>query len=214
MYWKLATAMAPFLCRREAKHTRAPWLLDLFGTQWASVWDCNGKVMRFCVWAQPGKVSGECGLGHGLPSDSFLALRLVAVWANRIHSELLLSCRQNELTGRLGSEVESGASKCHSSKESTQIREAFASIITFFFIKKNTSLGIDHSLKMLYGIIIIFQILAPPPCCQYLPPSPLSHLICNLTRLHFFELLAHRSTSHSSDLPIHARSCAVIPPHQ
>lgn len=109
MYWKFATAMVPLLCPVKGKHTGATWLLDLLGhnepPQFGIVLE---KVMRCWLWAQPGKVSGKRLLRHGLPSDSFLAIRLVAVWANGTQSGLLLSRRQNELTGRQGSEVESG----------------------------------------------------------------------------------------------------------
>lgn len=137
--------------------------------------------MRCWLWAQPGKVSGKRWLGHGLPSDSFLAIRLVAVWANGRQLELLLSCRQNELTGSQGSEVVSGLLYVTVAKEQTQTREAFTLIITFFFLILNkaanqNSYGLKLSFKLLdcifFFLLLFFRFLTTTlvPCCQYLGP--------------------------------------------
>lgn len=58
-------------------------------------------------------------------------------------------------------------------------------------------------------LCVPFVLLCGVSTCPTPPPF---FLICNLTKLHFCECLAHRDSSHSTDRPVHACSCTLSPP--
>lgn len=154
------------------------------------------------------------------PCDSVLAFRLATAWANQ-EAVQRCYCPAGGMSSRVKpvSQVESG--ECHwSTTESTLA--LFKHCLSHKISSQNihpfglTAPCLSHSFFLKISLNNVKCVFCFPPCSQHLSPTPPlpSHLICNLTKLHFFELLAHRSSSHSTDLPIHARSCTVSLPHQ
>lgn len=82
---------------------------------------------------------------------------------------------------------------------------------TGFFFSLKHPFALKSSTLWIRFCLDPLQALSPSPRPALTLPFVPSHLFWNLTKLHF---LAHQSSSHSSDLPVHARRWTVRPPCQ